>query len=84
MSCEPDARGQWAVRGNRHVELAAHGDRLAFILTVEQVVVALHIGELRPAIRFGSHLQVVELVGEHFASPQGADFSNFDERIERL
>ena len=75
-------RGKRAVRRERHAKLAAHGDHLVLVLAVEEVVLALHGREGRPAVRGSRHLQIVELVGVHRARAERAHLARAHELVE--
>ena len=78
------AGGHGGVWGQGYAVLAADRNHLAFVLAVEQIVVALHAGELRPAIRLRRNLHVVELVGVHLAGAERTYLTGLDECVQRL
>ena len=49
---------------------------------VEQVVVQLHRGELRPAVCLGHGLHVMELIGVHGAGTERSHLASFDQPIQ--
>lgn len=78
------AGGKRAVRRDADAVLAADRNHLALVLTVEQVVVALHAAEAGPAVLVRDDLHVVEPVRVHGAGAQRADLAGFHQAVERL
>lgn len=74
--------GKCGIRCDRHFVLARDRQKLPLVLAVNQVVVWLQDGELCPAVLFGYGLHVLELVAEHLARPQRADFPGLDEAVQ--
>ena len=77
-------RSHGAVGRDCHVVLAAHRNHLAFVLTVEQVVVALHARKGRPAVVARDNLQVMQLVGVHGAGAERAYLALAHQVVERF
>ena len=78
------SRSHGAVWRKGHVELAAHRDHFALVLSVQQVVVALHARKRCPSVVARDNLQVVQLVGIHGAGAKRADLALAHQVVERL
>ena len=78
------AASQRRIRDARDAVLLGHGNQLALVLAVQQVVVILQGGEHRPAVAFGTNLHVVELVAVHGRGSDGPHLALPHEGIERL
>ena len=78
------SRRQGAVWRKGHVKLAAHRNHLPLVLSVQQVVVALHARKGRPSVVARDDLQVVQLVSIHSAGAERANLALAHQIIERF